>query len=153
MEEIRLVTDEEAAQEIYTTRYADILILTAENKILLQYRPIFWRSYPDKIVLFGGHIESGETPLEAAIREIQEETGGLIKTPDLVSVATISEAWTMHTELVHLYFWHDKKGTIRGCYEAESLLFETAAEAMAHAKLMPYAKWALEECVRKRLIG
>ncbi len=85
-------------------------------------------------------------------RELNEELGAQIEAGDVVFINAVTEDFTNHTELVHVYFWHDKDNTITGCYEGEPLFFKNAAEALAEPKLMEYAKWALEQCVARGLI-
>jgi 8-oxo-dGTP pyrophosphatase MutT (NUDIX family) len=45
-------------------------IVVKDNKILMIYHPFL-----KKWLQPGGHVEAGETPIEAAIREVLEETG------------------------------------------------------------------------------
>ena len=56
-------------------RGAGIILIDDQDKVLLQHRAndISW--YPDHWGIFGGQIEKGETPKQAAIREIKEEVG------------------------------------------------------------------------------
>ncbi len=60
--------------------HATVCFLNKENKILLgiKGRHIgegYWNGY-------GGGIDPGEKPREAAVRELKEETGGVIALPD-----------------------------------------------------------------------
>ena len=48
---------------------------TGDSEILLIKRASHMRTYPNAWVLPGGQIDPGETPREAAARELQEETG------------------------------------------------------------------------------
>lgn len=131
---------------------ADCVILTHDHQLYLQRRPDDWHSSPGRVNIFGGHVEPGETPLQAVRREIREETGGQIEIEDLVFIGAITEAWTNHTEIVHVYFWHDKNHTITGCYEAEPIFFNNVMAAITHPKIMDYARWALVECAERGFI-
>lgn len=148
MEDIRQVDLTQTPLETFSKHLGDVVILTADNRLLFHHRP-----WSDTITLFGGHVESGEQPIEAAAREINEETGGVLSPADLVHVGTVTESWTNHTEAVHVYFWHDKKNSITGCYEGgEALAFNTTKEAQEHPKIMAYAKWAVNECLNQKLL-
>lgn len=59
-----------------------------------------------------GHIEKGESPVQAAVRELQEETGLNAAEEDLKSLGAYysSPGWT--TERVHLFLYKIKKGDL-----------------------------------------
>lgn len=133
----------------YKKQLADCVVLCADGRLLLQRRPENWRSSLGVVNIFGGHVEAGETAQEAVIRELNEETGGVIRPDALVFIGAVTEEWTGHSELVHVYFWHDRDNTVTGCYEAEAIYFDTMAAALAHPKLMDYARWALLECAAR----
>jgi 8-oxo-dGTP diphosphatase len=148
MDEIKIVDLSRVALSDFKQHLADCIILTYDNRILLQYRPKEW-SCPDVVNPFGGHVGAGETPLQAVVRELAEETGASVSEQEVQFIGALSESFTNYTELIHVYFWHDKKNTITGCYEAEAIFFDTTEDALAHIKLMPYARWALEECQQR----
>lgn len=152
MDEICPVNISAANMRTYNKHLADVVILTANKRFLLQKRYSERRPGVEIVTLFGGHVEEGETLLEAAARELQEETGGSASPDDLVAVGALTESWTNHTELVHVWFWHDRRGTITGCYEREAIEFASLEDAMRHPGLMDYAKWALLECKRRELL-
>ncbi|MFE2934443.1 NUDIX domain-containing protein [Streptomyces sp. NPDC059278] len=58
---------------------ADIVILTPDRRVLLIERG--WDPYEGHWALPGGHVDPGETSLDAAVRELEEETGVHV-TPD-----------------------------------------------------------------------
>lgn len=145
MDEIRQADSLKTDLKSYRKQLADCVVLTHDKKIYLQRRPDTWGKHAGVVNLFGGHVEEGENATQAVIRELNEETGGIIEPKYLVFVGAVTEGWTNHTEIVHVYFWHDTKNTITGCYEAEPISFDTVEEALAHPKLMDYARWALTE--------
>ena len=152
MEKIQLVDLSIIPQDAYKKHLADVVILTSKNKILLQSRPLNWLTHPGVVCLFGGHVEDEEVPIEAAVREIHEETGGILSSSDLIFIGALTEDWTNHSQIVHVYFWYDKDGSITGCYEAEAIEFNSSSEAISHNNIMDYAKWALEECNLRNLL-
>ena len=136
----------------FSKHLADCVILTHDHKILMQQRPAHWRTYAGALNIFGGHVEDGETVMEALVRELHEELGAIVDPNEVVFLGAVTEAETNHTELVHIHFWYDKAATITGCYEAEARYYNTVEEALAHPKMMDYAKWALLEAQAKKLL-
>ncbi len=70
-----------------TLEGAIVVILDNANKILLLKRPENVKWSPLKWALPGGKLESGETPLAAAIRETKEET--TLEVTDLIKVSEV----------------------------------------------------------------
>jgi len=56
-------------------------LLVEADKVLLCHRSASRRWFPNVWDLPGGHIESGETPTAALVRELREELGILIEEP------------------------------------------------------------------------
>ena len=136
----------------FSKHLADCVILTQDHKILMQQRPINWRTNPGVLNIFGGHVEDGESIIDALMRELHEEVGAQVNSNDVVFIGAITENETNHTELVHVHFWHDRQGTITGCYEAEAKYFDSFEAASGHPKIMDYTRWALFECHERGLI-
>lgn len=152
LSEIRPLPDQSLGTIVADKHLADCVILTKDHKLYMQQRPNNWGTYAGRVNIFGGHVEHNETPTQGVIREVLEETGGRIIPNDLVFIGAVTERSTAHREIVHIYFWHDAEGTITGCYEAEPIIFETLSEALAHPKLMPYARWALKAAENRKLL-
>lgn len=149
---IKILDFDESMRGAYKAHYADAIILTHDNKILLQYRA----AYKDKPALtsaFGGYVENGETIQEAVVREIKEELGADIRPDELIKIVSMSEHFTNHTEAVHVYFWHDCDARITGCYEHSPQKFSSLEEALNAPHLMDYARYTLEECERQGLLN
>jgi 8-oxo-dGTP diphosphatase len=90
--------------------------------------------------------------MQALIRELNEELGAQVKESDVVSLGAVTEAITGHTELIHVYFWQDLQNTITGCYEGNIESFSNAQEIMNQPKVMDDTRWALEQCLDRRLL-
>lgn len=149
---IRLVDPTKVDEKSYTFRYVDCIVATKDNKIILQKRGDNWNHFPGYLASFGGQIEVGETPMQALIRELNEELGAKVKESDVVSLGAVTEAVTGHTELIYVYFWHDLHGTITGCYEGEVRCFDSVQEVISYPKVMDDTRWALNECCARQLL-
>jgi 8-oxo-dGTP diphosphatase len=138
--------------EDFKCQVSDSIILTHDHKILMQQRPSNWGRSAGCLTAFGGHVEEGETPLQGLVRELKEELGADMPTEEVIHLGSLTEVMTDHTELVHTHFWHDRKGVITGCYECEAVYYDRVAGALAHPKIMDYARWMLLECQRRKLL-
>ncbi len=73
--------DEQLARDGAMARPHDsalVLLVDTQRRILLQHRDAHTARFPDTWGFVGGSIEEGETPEQAAHREIWEETGLMI---------------------------------------------------------------------------
>ena len=70
----RLAGEDEPHYAIRTRDYVTVVALTRARELILvrQYRPAIGKT---TLELPGGHVESDQTPEEAARKELQEETG------------------------------------------------------------------------------
>jgi 8-oxo-dGTP diphosphatase len=138
--------------KLFKRQYVGCIILTQDLKILLQLRTVD-KSFPGAVSTFGGKIESGEEPMAALIRELDEELGAKVNEAEVVFLGIITEAITNYTELLHVYFWHDRLGTITGCYEGNPLYFADLASIKNNQQVMDYVHWQLKECILRGLLS
>ena len=97
------------------------LILKKDNKILLYKRK--WGKQDWYYNLIAGHLDWNETPVEATIREANEEAWIIINKNDLVfSSVAYSINWKWQ-EIIQFYFicnkweWEIKNNEMDRCYE------------------------------------
>ena len=149
---IKTVDVSKLKESAYQKCYVGCVVLSEDNKILLQQRGESWNKHPGYLSEFGGHIEAGETPIEALVRELNEELGAIVEVSEVISLGAITEAMTNYSELIYVYFWHDKRSTITGCYEGECKYYTSINEVLQHPKIMDSVRWLLKECHDRRLI-
>jgi len=71
-------------------RLAYVCFYTADREIILQKRSTTKKNDPGKLTTtVSGHVASGQDYLEAAVREILEETGIEVEANDLTSIGVI----------------------------------------------------------------
>ena len=110
-------------------------------------------SNPGALCLFGGHVEDGEAVIAGLVRELREELGAEVAPREVHRIGSVTEAFTKHTEIVHVFFWYDQRGDITGCYEGAAETFDQVSDALADQKLMDYAAWPLTEARSKDFIS
>ncbi|MBR2254648.1 MAG: DUF126 domain-containing protein [Candidatus Methanomethylophilaceae archaeon] len=80
--------------------------IVRDGKVLLLKRPDTERSFPGKWSMVSGSIEDGESPEEAAVREIREETsmepGPVAATAEQILVREGDVIWELHPFLFRL---------------------------------------------------
>lgn len=63
-----------------------VWVMNERYEILLQRRSANKKQYPNKYAVCAGHIDLGEEPKVAAIRELEEETGLKVEEKDLIDI-------------------------------------------------------------------
>ncbi|CAH3023569.1 unnamed protein product, partial [Porites evermanni] len=71
--DIANIPDRERSQGVKVA--VTVLLQSSDGRVLLTRRPEHMRTFPNVWVPPGGHVESGETLYQAALRELSEETG------------------------------------------------------------------------------
>ena len=152
-ETIKIVNLAKINRKTFEKRYVGCLVLTQDNMILLQQRGSSkWHKFPGFLSTFGGGIEIGESPMQALVRELKEELGANVLAAEVVHLGAYTEAATNYSDLVYGYFWHDRLGTITGCYEDEARYYKNCAHVLTHPKVMDDVKWQLQECQNRGLL-
>lgn len=88
---------------------AEILLSNSEGHLLMQHRddkPGI--SNPGDLTAFGGHIEPGETPVEAAKRETEEETNLRVELNELIYFGFYRKTKAAHGEDWDVWFFQVK---------------------------------------------
>lgn len=71
-------------------RAAHVWLITPDRRVLLQRRSALKENWPDLWdVSVAGHISAGESAIDAAIREAQEEIGLALASSDLTHLGTL----------------------------------------------------------------
>jgi 8-oxo-dGTP diphosphatase len=127
--------------------YSCCLIMTSDNRLLVQERGEEFLTYPGRITPFGGRVEQNESSVQALQREIMEELGTIIRASELQYIGSVVKKTGKKTELIHTYFWHDKMDEIKNCYEGSRLYLYTLRDFLRFKdRLMPGLVWLFERC-------
>ena len=152
MKENVIIVDSAKSNKSFKAYYVGCLVLTAQGKILLQQRPQNFITYPGYICEFGGKIEQGEQPIDALVRAFKEELGAQVKEEDVISFGAITESMSKYSELIYTFFWHDKFGSITGCYEGMASYFDNATQILKLPNITDGLRWLLSQCQSQDLI-
>jgi len=99
-----------------------IFVICKDNEIVLQKRLNPNKSYYGYTIIPGGRVEPGETPEEALIREVGEETGVIVKKFKFIkSLDVITEKGNHYSH--NLFLVTDFDGKVEGNREADARVF------------------------------
>ena len=78
-------------------RSVHVWIVTPDRRVLIQQRSLRKENHPGLWdVSAAGHISAGESPVETAVREVEEELGLRIEPRELQHVATLRESHVLN---------------------------------------------------------
>lgn len=150
-QEITVVDFQDRDYTRYARHFAGCLVVTKDKQLLLQKRGDNWDRFPGMLATFGGQVDSGETADQGLARELHEELGATVNLPDEIYLGAITKS-DLSNALIHGYFWHDKEGTITGCYEGEPAFFSCATDIFKQSNITSDAYWIVKQCISRRLI-
>lgn len=125
-------------------RTAHIWIINDKKELLLQKRSATKKSHPNCWDISGaGHIRTGETVIEGAIRELKEELGIAVEEKDLQYIVTIKSTKNLkNMEFQYVYLLNCDK-------EIEEYIFED--NEVSEVKYVHFQE--LEKMVEERAEG
>ncbi|MFG2044438.1 NUDIX domain-containing protein [Dactylosporangium sp. NPDC048998] len=113
-------------------RVAVVFLVDPEGRILMQHRDQHAKVSPNQWAMPGGKIEDGESPQEAARREVREETG-LEAEPILPYTVRTRPSVTTADGEVEMYVFYGPTEAAQADVvlgEGQAMVFLTPAEAL-----------------------
>lgn len=128
----------------HTVRVAVHVIVAREDGAIFFVRRARTGFMDGKLSLPSGHLEDGESVLEAAARETREEAGVIERPSDLEHVVTVHGRWRVAPYL-HLFFRASRwEGTPHAAEPEKSSGCAWVHPGDDSADLIPYEREALE---------
>lgn len=115
------------------TKIAGAILVERDGTLLLQRRddnPMI--SYPNRISIFGGHVEQGEAFLDAVQREIHEETGLNLPPERFLPLVQINNSYPTGLTLLGAFY------VIMGIDQADLKITEGALIAIKRDEIGRY---------------
>lgn len=122
------------------TRSVHVFLMDGQGRLMVCQRPFAKRRYPGQITSSaGGHVERGETYLQAARRELKEELGIHVRLKDFGRFDVVTK---LERSIHHLFVGQSTKAIIPDSREIKSYHFETPASLENNVAKHPrrYAK-------------
>jgi isopentenyl-diphosphate delta-isomerase type 1 len=105
-----------------------IWVMNRQGNLLLQKRALSKETFPGCWdISCAGHIDAGETPLEAAVRELKEELGFIVHDRDLVFLFSVIQKFTFEktsvidNEIVEVFLLHKDYSVNKIRYDKEEI--------------------------------
>ena len=131
--------------------HVSIVLIAEDGRVIIQRRDnITTIKYPGRCALPGGRVESGETPLEAAIRELREETG--IEVANLEFLRKKREVFPNSTRADLWIYWgrYDRNQPIQSL---EGQMFLAHPDEFRKLKALPGEKAVATSALKQANIG
>lgn len=109
-------------EDIPKSESVAVILQRKDGRYYVQQRDSNAVKNPEKITLFGGHVESGELPDQAIKRELQEELELEINC-ELIEVFQVSKPLFSTSGLIYLYCARNI-GDLKICHEGKILLLD-----------------------------
>ena len=91
------VSKKEAHEKGLWHRAAHVWLVNNNNEILVQKRAQHIESHPGEYdISAAGHLSAGDSPMEGALREVEEELGIKLDSEELIKIGEISNQSTQH---------------------------------------------------------
>lgn len=114
------------------------------TRLLLLQRGSSRKFAPNRFTGIGGHVENGEEPSPAALRELAEETEPSITD---VSVAEFGRLIVNDGKIIHYYIGQDDGRPLPN--SNEGTLFRVPIPEIQSKDLIPTTRWFIEEWAKR----
>ncbi|MFH0873957.1 MAG: NUDIX domain-containing protein [Candidatus Komeilibacteria bacterium] len=129
-------------------QYAGVLLVTNDGQLMLQQRDTAAEAEnPGTISFFGGAVEPNEQPIEAALREIEEELNLKLQPNDLTFFRQYRKTLEQHGKEVDCYIYLAKNidPTKASLNEGEKIIYIRSLAETTKLKLSTLAQEVISD--------
>lgn len=131
-------------------RAAHIWVLNNNNEILVQLRAKTVTNHPSEYhISAAGHLSAGDTPIQGALREFEEELGIKLEEKDLVRIGEVQQE-EYRTSYINKE-WNDVFIVKKDIKIDEFFLDHKEVELVKYLSLNEFKDWT-QDCVANKLV-
>ena len=136
------VSKKEAHEKGLWHRAAHVWLVNNNNEILVQKRAQHIESHPGEYdISAAGHLSAGDSPMEGALREVEEELGIKLDSEELIKIGEISNQSTQHEGKYINKEWDDVYVVRRDIPIEEFVIQEDEVELVKYVPITEFKEW------------
>lgn len=142
----KIVSKKEAHEKGLWHRASHIWFINSKGEILLQRRSKNKDSHPDVYdVSAAGHLSAGDTPMQGALREIEEELGIKLQEKDLIKIGEVSNESIQHNGDYINKEYNDIYVVNKDIPISDFIVQESEVDHVKYIPIEEFKKWVQEK--------
>ncbi|MEX0918586.1 MAG: NUDIX domain-containing protein [Candidatus Paceibacterota bacterium] len=136
------VSKKEAHEKGLWHRATHIWFVNSNKEILIQKRAAHIESYPGEYdISAAGHLSAGDSPIDGALREVEEELGVKLSPNELIKIGELSNQSTQHNGKYINNEWNDIYVVKKDIPIKDFIIQEDEVELVKYVPLKEFKEW------------